>query len=145
MTLAVDDYKPPQPQKAKLICSVRLALCILVFFATTILYAQRATIGLAIICMVNHTAVDELKMIENKNIMNETLNKDISSFNVSLSIIDNLKDDETQCYAVQIKTEKKKARDGPLILSKHEQGLILSSFFYGYILTQVSFYLLLLF
>ena len=48
---------PGRVQPTRLLCSTRLGLSIIGFFMFFHLYAQRVGMSVAIVCMVNHTAV----------------------------------------------------------------------------------------
>ena len=47
--------------RGQFVCSFRFALSILCFFVTMTLYAQRMGMSVAIVCMVNHTAVAKMR------------------------------------------------------------------------------------
>ena len=70
--------------------SVRFLLAIMCFLATLIQYTQRINMSVAIVCMVNHTAVDLTHVAE----------FDQSHFNQSL-ILNEV--DDSKCY--NLKTE----------------------------------------
>ncbi len=84
--------------------------------------------GIAIVCMVNNTAlkhVDQNKTNNHAN-LNET---NYFYLNESNSVGDQ------QC---SIKQSQANHLDGPYLWDKSIQGFILASYFYGYILTQVN-------
>ena len=89
--------------------------------------------GIAILCMVNSTALAQ----------NGSLGGHKSAFhNASLKI--NHDNDTSRFCLLQDELSKdntkaaRKTPEGEFIWSKAEQGLVLSAFFYGYILTQVN-------
>lgn len=88
---------------------------------------QKTDFGMAIVCMVNNTALDL-----NKNKGNSTL----SHFQTSPI--------ENKTCLLQ-PTSSTKQNDGPFEWNKKDQGLILSSYFYGYLIIQVLFKLFRLF
>ena len=89
--------------------------------------------SVAIVCMVNHTAVD----IENMKEMG--LIHELPGLNSTSSLLaeenPNLIDNE-QCYNTKI-SKNRKPLDGSFNWSKAVQGQVLSAFFYGHIISQV--------
>jgi hypothetical protein len=84
--------------------------------------------SIAIVCMVNNTALSELSHSSSN-----------SSENNATSILTG-----NQTNAVsndQCPTLKHSSIDGPFLYDKSTQGLILSSYFYGYTVTQVEFWI----
>lgn len=77
-------------------------------------YAQKIDMGMAIVCMINNTALD--LDIKNDHSYTAPIINDSCLFQPSNS---------TKHY------------DGPFEWSKKTQGLILSSYFYGYLIVQV--------
>jgi hypothetical protein len=55
---------PDRPKYNAFFYSARFALAIIVFFVCVNLYAQRVGMSVAIVCMVNHTAVAQLRHAE---------------------------------------------------------------------------------
>ncbi|XP_074641331.1 sialin-like [Tubulanus polymorphus] len=95
----------------KWIGSCRLALAFVVSFGLFSMAAVRATISVAIVCMVNHTAVNELS--EGHWILHN--------------------DDSVKCSSNLSFGHKSKYQEGSFIWLKETQGLILSSIFWGYV------------
>ncbi|KAI5646635.1 major facilitator superfamily domain-containing protein [Phthorimaea operculella] len=73
-------------------------------------YVMRTNMSVAIVAMVNHTALPVFH--------EETLDDECGTANVTSSVA---------------------AQDGPFVWSSTLQGYILSSFFYGYVVTQIPF------
>jgi hypothetical protein len=87
---------------------------------------QKIDMSIAIVCMVNQTALDKSSLM-NAAHFNETYPTDA-----------------VKCMAKHSSTSRH--HDGPFVWSKSIQGFILSAYFYGYIFTQVgSFFLFKLF
>ncbi|XP_055959203.1 sialin [Patella vulgata] len=82
------------------------------------LYALRVNMSVAIVCMVNHTAVG---LMDVNTTADEPNNKDSSTCDGQLTPENSTTDTE----------------DGPFAWSKEEQGFILSGYFWGYIVTQI--------
>eukprot|EP00918_Siedleckia_nematoides_P093921 GHVU01206233.1.p1 GENE.GHVU01206233.1~~GHVU01206233.1.p1 ORF type:complete len:538 (+),score=42.06 GHVU01206233.1:259-1872(+) len=112
-------------------CSCRLLLAIIGFFGFINIYAQRVGMSVAIVCMVNQTAVRMLR--------DAGLNE---SETVNSSAISN----EPSCAKEQFNsiflngtniTTSGGIKDGPFVWEKELQGHILGAFFYGYLVSQV--------
>ena len=88
---------------------------------------QKTDLGMAIVCMVNNTALE----LDNKN-------DDSSLTYFHTSPMEN----KTCLFQPPGST---KQNDGPFKWNKKDQGLVLSSYFYGYLITQVLFILFILF
>lgn len=82
--------------------------------------------SVAIVCMVNHTAVDIQKMNGMELYFEST------HFNSTSSIDEN----SQQCYNTKM-SPNKTPLDGPFIWTKTIQSQVLSAFFYGHIISQV--------
>ena len=110
--------------KYPLFGSCRLVLTIMVFFGVYHLMALRFNLSMALVCMTNDPTED----VENRNTSNETIT---------------IQDDKVaQCpseYTENDNDTEVISRSEPreFTWSKPFQGALLSSFFYGYILTQV--------
>lgn len=105
--------------------SCRLGLAVLGFFGFINLYALRVNLSVAIVCMVNGTAV-------HLNSKTETNNRN-SSDPVNQHF-------DSNCGLVSGNTNQtmeRKFEDGEIVWDKTTQGLILGSFFWGYLTTQV--------
>ena len=111
-----------------LLISVRFMLSFLGFLLTAIQYMQRTNISVGIVCMINNTRLEELALSSPGPHSNQT--------NKHVGLLANSSQVQEQC-AFQ-KVEKSSRRDGPFAWNKSIQGLVLSSFFYGYLLTQVE-------
>jgi len=121
--MLVEDEEIVTEKNPRLIPSVRILLAIMCFSATLIQYTQRINMSVAIVCMVNHTAVD-IEIQQQSTAANETL----------IALIKN-KEAESKCYNIQ--HEKASPLDGTFVWSKQIQGQVLSAFFYGHIISQV--------
>ena len=80
---------------------------------------QRVNLGIAILCMVNNTAVNAIYQNEKQ-----------SSF-INTSIEASLENNYTKSGCHAILEDSKTAPDGEFVWSKKLQGLLLASFFYG--------------
>eukprot|EP00105_Crassostrea_gigas_P039163 XP_019923311.1 PREDICTED: sialin [Crassostrea gigas] len=103
--------------------SSRLGLAVLGFFGFINIYALRVNLSVAIVCMVNATAVRL-----NSNSESDSVNS-TNSINVPSS-----------CGLISADanaTLVRKFEDGDIIWDKTTQGLILGSFFWGYLATQI--------
>ena len=109
------------------LCSVRFLSTILIFFGYALNYMMKIDMGIAIVCMTNHTAVrllhekDPSFGIANYSYMNDTYS-----------------DDRRDNCPASVATHKK--QDGQFVFSETEKGLILGAYFYGYIFTQVRIF-----
>ena len=123
---------PEEEDKVPLVCSWRLMLAILAFLCFVFNYSQRMGMSVAIVCMVNHTALGQAEA-EAKALNGE--------FNVSVS---NLTERVAygavpeQCQAnAGGSNSSVNGEDGPFLWDKDVQGHILGSFFYGYLISQI--------
>ncbi|XP_078310380.1 putative transporter slc-17.2 [Crassostrea virginica] len=107
--------------------SSRLGLAVLGFFGFVNLYALRFNLSVAIVCMVNGTAV-RLNSKEDTNSVNNT-----SSGSADQHF-------ESSCGLIAADTNAtivREFQDGDILWDKTTQGLILGSFFWGYLATQI--------
>ncbi|XP_048745499.2 sialin-like isoform X1 [Ostrea edulis] len=105
--------------------SCRLRLAILGFFGFVNLYALRVNLSVAIVCMVNGTAVhlkSETPPVETNSSVSWNQHFDSSCGRIS-------SDNDTSVT--------RKFQDGNIVWEKTTQGLILGSFFWGYLATQI--------
>ncbi len=113
--------------------SVRFLLAVLAFLLTAIQYMQRINMSVAIVCMINNTRLEEIHH-ENKilALKNNPFTSDTHSNN-------HLRKNPFKISKEKCAYEKsnKTKIDGPFVWEKSIQGLILSSFFYGYLFTQI--------
>ncbi|KAL3863143.1 hypothetical protein ACJMK2_004912 [Sinanodonta woodiana] len=109
------------PSKVPWWTSSRLGLAVLGFFGFINVYALRVNMSVAIVCMVNHTAVKEITG------GHDTANGSELKF--------------SQCGLAASGgmnvTEQIKLTDGEFVWDKGIQGIILGSFFWGYLSTQI--------
>lgn len=106
--------------------SMRFVLAILGCLMFIHLYSQRVGMSVAIVCMVNQTAVSELGRQSSGGDSNSSSN-DVMQRTPS----------NPQCIrAVKGKNETA-SLDGPFVWEKGIQGHILGSFFYGYMVSQI--------
>jgi hypothetical protein len=63
-----------------LLFSVRFLVSLMIFFGSAILYMESIDMGIAIVCMVNHTSINDTNFAENK------INDDIKDHIVRLFI-----------------------------------------------------------
>ncbi|XP_002734661.1 sialin-like [Saccoglossus kowalevskii] len=128
MTIITSKGDGEYPQKVPFWTSARLSLAVLAFFGFLFLYALRINLSVGMVCMVNNTAVKEISQNEVYQYSNAT-----SSGNVTNLEIDNI----DECQVMQHSNSSRDKNEGHFLWEKKTQGLLLSSFFYGYILTQI--------
>lgn len=97
-----------EPTTYGLLGSARLTIALVGFFGCVVFYALRSDVSFAIVCMVNGTAVDD-KSDDDSNKCSKNDDDD--------------KDDDIE---------------GDLLWSKKQQGYVLSSFFWGYLVSQIA-------
>jgi len=102
------------------ICSYRWALAFIGFFGFLNIYALRVNMSVAMVCMLNQTGI---------SLYQKSLGEDNVTSVVARSI------DDYHCFANG--TGPTNMADGEFIWPKKTQGLILSSFFWGYLITQI--------
>lgn len=115
-----------EEKNPRLFPSVRFTLAIMCFLATLIQYTQRINMSVAIVCMVNHTAVDIQKMdgMELNLVFPDSNSTSRAAIN------------SQQCYNTRM-SPNSQPLDGPFDWSKTIQSQVLSAFFYGHIISQV--------
>ncbi|CAL1531202.1 unnamed protein product [Lymnaea stagnalis] len=107
--------------------SHRFRLAILSFFGFVILYAQRVNLSIAIVSMVNHSAL-KYNSSSSSNSSNLTFSDNFTQYS-----FDNLtKPEEPKCPEL-----KSSLADGEFLWSKEDEGLLLGAFFWGYLVFQV--------
>ncbi|XP_029649434.1 sialin [Octopus sinensis] len=105
--------------------SYRFLLAILGFLGFVNIYTIRVNMSVAVVCMVNHTAL----LGTSANPYNTTFN------DTSTELEDDICPVNTDSNSAE--KSKGKADNGTFLWDKHIQGLILGSFFWGYLMTQV--------
>ncbi|XP_014680949.1 PREDICTED: sialin-like [Priapulus caudatus] len=95
-----------------------MILAVIGFFGFVNLYALRINLSVALVCMVNYTAIDMASQ-----------NGNTSDFHTSAADVDKCGSGGTE--------DKGDSEDGPFLWDKQQQGLILGSFFWGYLVTQI--------
>lgn len=107
--------------------SVRFLVTIMAFFGYCLQYMLKINLGIAIVCMVNHTA---LSVNKERAIFNSTL----ETTTLKTPLFSN-ESDTVQCL-FQGSSEGAKM-EGEFVWSKSVQGFVLASYFYGYLITQI--------
>ncbi|CAM4940543.1 unnamed protein product [Rotaria socialis] len=100
-----------QPKSAPFICSIRVAVAFVGFLGMVAHYSQKISIGMALVCMVNHSSIDPLK---------NSFNPSVTQINTDCPLLNNT-----------MKIE------GPYPWTKNIQGLVLGGYFWGYLITEV--------
>lgn len=111
-------------EKAPLLCSSRLALSIISCLGFINVYALRVNMSVAMVCMINQTALAELRRSQGGDLTN------VSAVPLRPST----------CHGEGIVVNASSAaaaEDGEFPWPKEIQGLVLGSFYWGYITTQV--------
>uniref|UniRef100_A0A4D5R9M0 Vesicular glutamate transporter 2 n=1 Tax=Scolopendra viridis TaxID=118503 RepID=A0A4D5R9M0_SCOVI len=98
---------PPPPPRFRLCPSCRMTITIMAFFACFLTYMLRLNLGIAIVSMVGRTNATRKKLLDPNN-----------------------------CSVYELERESV-AKPGEFDWPKSEVGIVLSCFFYGYILTQI--------
>lgn len=111
------------------LCSVRFMIAVISFLGYAVQYIQRVNMSTAIVCMLNNTELkNQISIAEAENSLNFT------SFEANTTVFE---EDNSQCYFKVAKGQTIDA-DGPFVWDKKIQNLILSSYYYGYLTTQVA-------
>lgn len=96
---------------------------VLLFFGYALNYMMKIDMGIAVVCMTNHTAISLLNQ-------NENTAHEVANFS---SLSNPIGNDECPITA----GASKKHLDGEFVWTEQAKGLILSAYFYGYIFLQV--------
>lgn len=110
--------------------SIRFLLALIAFVAYATQYTQKINMSVAIVCMVNNTALKETSKLLNETI--KAVPFEVTKAN-SLNLSSNAAL-EDKCGA---STSGKSGIDGEFIWNKKVQGMILSSYFFGYLITEI--------
>ncbi|XP_064630117.1 sialin-like isoform X2 [Lineus longissimus] len=114
--------------------SSRLGLAIIGFFGTLILYSLRINLSVAMVCMVNHTGIAIMR--EGMPIsLNATIPYNISNMNVNATEAPWMSEDSKRCSGMNVNGSS--TEDGAFLWDKTSQGILLGSFFWGYLITQL--------
>ncbi|OUC48087.1 transporter, major facilitator family protein [Trichinella nativa] len=125
MHTATADGQNIQSRPAKKGCNLgwRHIVTVLCFFGFFFLYALKVNLSVAIVAMVNHTAIHEVERTTGGN----------AHDNVDGKVVAEVCTREQKADEAKLPPKK----DGPFVWDQATQGNILGSFFYGYILTQI--------
>ncbi|KAL5022181.1 hypothetical protein ScPMuIL_001336 [Solemya velum] len=131
--MAVKRNELDEVEPTSLWCSTRLGLAFVSFLGFVNLYALRVNMSVAMVCMVNQTALEELKQ-QAKTTVNDTVSFN-STFTTNTTGSEGIIAVDSGC--VLQRDGNGTASSGEFVWEKSTQGYILSSFFYGYIITQL--------
>jgi ACS family sodium-dependent inorganic phosphate cotransporter-like MFS transporter 5 len=134
--------KPFKAEKRPpLLFSVRFMLSFFGFLLTAIQYMQRINMSVAIVCMINNTRLEEISHLTefSNSTFVKNYDKEISQVkNESFFLVnEEVKKRDEKCSFTKNNNKTNTRLDGPFAWDKQIQGLVLSSFFYGYLLTQI--------
>ncbi|XP_074641028.1 sialin-like [Tubulanus polymorphus] len=123
--------KQIDPKDVPFWCSSRFALAVIGFFGTINLYALRINLSVAMVCMVNQTALLESNPMDVAfaNYTNAT-----HSFNLTVKESPAVDKCPRQASSNSNDTNQ---MEGDFLWDKEKQGIILGSFFWGYLITQL--------
>ncbi|KRY73799.1 Sialin, partial [Trichinella pseudospiralis] len=119
------DGQNMQSRPAKKGCNLgwRHIVTVLCFFGFFFLYALKVNLSVAIVAMVNHTAIQEVER--------STSGKGQDGLDGKAAAEVCTREQKAESANIPAK------KDGPFVWDQATQGNILGSFFYGYILTQI--------
>ncbi|XP_046549741.1 uncharacterized transporter slc-17.2-like isoform X1 [Haliotis rubra] len=130
--------------------STRYFMAFISSFGMANTFLQRGDLSMAIVCMVNHTAVDILKhghsMIDNVSLFsNDTARYMYIGSNTSISntpsgVTNNVTAGESPYHSCGTQTSEENTRekeDGELVWDKETQGLVLGGLYWGYMGLQI--------
>nr|KAG5687655.1 hypothetical protein BaRGS_027547 [Batillaria attramentaria] len=120
-------YIEPTP----LWCSCRLVLAFMGFLGFVNVYAMRVNLSVAMVCMINQTAIQasSTSTTTTTNAANFTYN--------SANLTSDTSEEEDACGRGDGGNSTSVNEDGEFAWPKETQGLILGSFFWGYMTTQI--------
>ncbi|XP_012942611.1 uncharacterized transporter slc-17.2 [Aplysia californica] len=122
--------------------SSRMLVTFMCFWGITIVIFLRYNMSMAIVCMVNHTAVNaqnlhlqDLADNGHQDLSNMTRVGYVTSaeVNVLVNSMNNQTLRRSACGTSSNEQTTEDTEDGPLLWSKDTQGLVLSAYFWGYV------------
>ena len=113
--------------------SVRFLISVVAFIGYCVLNMQRVILSIAIICMVNNTAISKLS--HSSTITIAAANQS-SPLDTATSSGQYRNESQTSECVMETSRRVSGVRDGEFAWNKDTQGLVLSSFFYGYLCTR---------
>ncbi|KAK7110094.1 sialin-like [Littorina saxatilis] len=130
-----DEEEYIDPDEVPFWTSARLGLAVMGFFGFILVYSVRVNLSVAIVCMVNRTAIaaadDNNMMMTNSNFTNSSVT---TQSPVSV---------DTECAAV-VKAHSGNGTSGSsldmqgtIVWDKKSQGAVLGAFFWGYLVSQI--------
>ncbi|XP_025085593.1 sialin-like isoform X1 [Pomacea canaliculata] len=125
MTLE-EKTKPLVP--APLWCSCRLTLAFISFLGFVNLYALRVNLSVAMVCMLNHTALS----LQHRSLLNTHTNSSLPAPGQATAC-----DGDSLVVNGNGTSDAGNSKEGEFVWPREIQGLILGSFFWGYLVTQV--------
>ncbi|XP_063845764.1 LOW QUALITY PROTEIN: sialin-like [Scylla paramamosain] len=120
-------------EEKKNIVPARLIFAVLGCVGFMIVYGLKVNLSVAIIAMVNHTAVAHGSPHDS----HDSHDADDTYDNMTLVVGDGHNNDSAVVDDCGRKKTKESLEDGPFAWDENVQGLILASYFYGYLITQV--------
>ncbi|KAK2143014.1 hypothetical protein LSH36_887g02089 [Paralvinella palmiformis] len=123
------------------VCSFRFGLAILGFFIFLHNHMQRVSMSVAILCMVNQTA---MRMLNDQQPMGSNLTDALRYSNATTDLFHNTSSNdviESTCSGNRDQSSEV-VEDGPFIWDRPTQGHVLGSYFYGYFIASFPFGLL---
>ncbi|KAK7111022.1 uncharacterized transporter slc-17.2-like [Littorina saxatilis] len=141
----------------RLWCSARLNLAILTMLGCVCFYSLRVNVSFSVVCMVNYTAISAIDAAANADgdaavvvvawnrnssddsiSGNVTENRYLAGINGNVSGSDRNDLASGQCGSDGAASSAESYEDGELVWNKEQQGLVLGSIFWGYMLTNVA-------
>jgi ACS family sodium-dependent inorganic phosphate cotransporter-like MFS transporter 5 len=121
--------------------SWRIYLAVIAFFGFINIYAQRVCMSVAIVCMVNQTAVKMLAL-EEEGVAQSMMLGNMTNMTYDVTTISSLNATSGPGVVAGPQCERASSSgdssgEGEFVWSKGIQGQVLGSFFYGYIVSQI--------
>ncbi len=127
--------KAPRSKPPFLLSTRFLCVCLL-FFGYSFNFMQKIDMGIAVVCMTNHTALQ----LQKQQIFNLTLQHQQGELlTPTIAKKSTIQQEEDQCPTSSSIRQKKEYHDGEFVWSDRTKGFLLSAYFYGYIFMQVRF------
>ena len=112
-------------------CSIRVAIAFVGFLGMVAHYSQKISVGIALVCMVNHSAIDQHQYAVAMPLTQADI--DCPRANNTEKIVKQMR----QSCLFLIEIDHLYLQEGPYRWTKNIQGIVLGGYFWGYLITEI--------